>query len=83
MFQDKTAADILAEVFADYPQAAYAFEIGGTLPTRAIRTQYRESDLAFVLRLMKEEGLVFRFDHEQDAGTSQAGRRLAAPHGDC
>ncbi|MFY3135405.1 type VI secretion system tip protein TssI/VgrG [Achromobacter xylosoxidans] len=70
VFQDKSVTDILTEVFADYPQAAYAFEITEPLAPRPVRTQYRETDLDFVLRLMAEAGLSFRFDHQQ--GDSQS-----------
>lgn len=70
VFQDKSVTDILTEVFADYPQAAYAFEITEPLAPRPVRTQYRETDLDFVLRLMAEAGLSFRFDHQQGDGQS-------------
>ncbi len=72
LYQDKSATDILSEVFADYPQASFAFEITEPLAPRPVRTQYRETDLAFVLRLMAESGLSFRFDHQQDDGGDQA-----------
>lgn len=35
-------------------------------PKREYVTQYRESDLAFVQRLMAEEGIWYYFDHEAD-----------------
>ena len=65
VFQDKSVTDILTEVFADYPLASFAFEITEPSAPRPVRTQYRETDLDFVLRLMAEAGLSFRFDHEQ------------------
>ncbi|VFR26066.1 probable vgr related protein [plant metagenome] len=68
VYQDKTAADVLAELFSDYPLSAHSFAHTGDLPTRPIRTQYRETDLAFVLRVLAEEGLSFRFDHDQADG---------------
>lgn len=71
VFQDKSVTDILTEVFADYPLASFAFEITEPSAPRPVRTQYRETDLEFVLRLMAEAGLSFRFDHEQ--GEQQAG----------
>lgn len=66
LYQDKPVTDILTEVFADYPLASFAFEITEPLAPRPVCTQYRETDLAFVLRLMAEAGLSFRFDHQQD-----------------
>lgn len=71
VFQDKSVTDILTEVFADYPLAAFAFEITEPQAARPVRTQYRETDLDFVTRLMAEAGLSFRFDHQQ--GGQQAG----------
>ncbi|MGX9689216.1 type VI secretion system Vgr family protein [Achromobacter anxifer] len=65
LYQDKSVTDILAEIFADYPQAAYSFDIAEPPAPRPLRTQYRETDLAFALRLMAEAGLSFRFDHQQ------------------
>lgn len=73
VFQDKSVTDILTEVFADYPLAAFAFDITEPLAPRPVRTQYRETDLDFVLRLMAEAGLSFRFDHQQDAGQVDGG----------
>lgn len=73
VFQDKSVTDILTEVFADYPLAAFAFDITEPLAPRPVRTQYRETDLDFVLRLMAEAGLSFRFDHQQDAGQAEGG----------
>lgn len=71
VFQDKSVTDILTEVFADYPLASFAFEITEPQAARPVRTQYRETDLDFVTRLMAEAGLSFRFDHQQ--GGQQAG----------
>ncbi len=73
LYQDKTATDILSEIFADYPLASFAFEIADPPPARPVRTQYRETDLDFVLRLMAETGLSFRFDHQQEEKQDSAG----------
>jgi type VI secretion system secreted protein VgrG len=64
IFQDQNARDIVTELLADYPQVAFDFDISQDLPTRAICTQYRESDLAFFMRLLASEGLSWRFEHE-------------------
>jgi len=76
IFQDKTSIDILTEIFADYPLSSYAFEVNTIPPKRAVRTQYRESDLEFVQRILAEDGLSFRFVHQQ--GDSQGGSAGAA-----
>ncbi|MDR6602067.1 type VI secretion system secreted protein VgrG [Achromobacter deleyi] len=73
LYQDKSATDILSEIFADYPLASFSFDITEPLAPRPIRTQYRETDLAFVLRLMAESGLSFRFDHQQGDGQDGGG----------
>ncbi|MDQ6216448.1 type VI secretion system Vgr family protein, partial [Achromobacter insolitus] len=77
VFQDKSVTDILTEIFADYPMAAYSFDIAEPPAPRPLRTQYRETDLAFVLRIMAEAGLSFRFDHQQDEqdGDASGGAR--------
>jgi type VI secretion system secreted protein VgrG len=41
--------------------------------TRSTVTQYQESDLAFVERLMHEEGLFYYFEHSGDAGDARFG----------
>jgi len=78
LYQDKPVTDILSEVFADYPLASFAFDITEPPAPRPVRTQYRETDLAFVLRLMAEAGLSFRFDHQQ--GEQQDGASGGAQH---
>nr|MBL8410023.1 type VI secretion system tip protein VgrG [Dechloromonas sp.] len=67
LFQDKTAIDILGQIFADYAQAHWTSQVTQKLRTYSIATQYRETDLAFVSRLLAEEGLSFRFAHDQSA----------------
>lgn len=58
IFQDKSARDILDAVFSQYSAlASYEFRAGRTLKPYSYCTQYRETDLNFVLRLMELEGL--------------------------
>jgi type VI secretion system secreted protein VgrG len=75
IFQNKTVLDILKDVFADYPAASYRFEVTQDLRLRSLCTQYRETDLAFMQRLLGEEGLSYRFEHDQtkSGGSSKAG----------
>lgn len=68
LFQDKNARDIVSELLADYPQLRFDFDISQELAPRAVCTQYRESDLAFFMRLLASEGLNWRFEHDQDEG---------------
>jgi type VI secretion system secreted protein VgrG len=82
IFQDKDARAIVTELLADYPRLRFDFDVTQTLATRAIVTQYRESDLEFLTRLLAADGLSWRFGHDQDgapaapAGSAQARHRL-------
>jgi type VI secretion system secreted protein VgrG len=67
LFQDKTVLGILSQIFTDYPQASWRSQVTQKLRTYSIATQYRETDLAFVRRLLAEEGLSFRYEHNQSA----------------
>jgi type VI secretion system secreted protein VgrG len=42
-------------------------------PKRSLTTQYQESDLAFVERLLAEEGLFYWFEHQGDASSASLG----------
>jgi type VI secretion system secreted protein VgrG len=78
IFQDKTVRDIVTELFADYPQLRFDFDITQDLAQRPICTQYRESDYDFFVRLMASEGLSWRFEHDQGdtAADGQARHRV-------
>ncbi|HCQ48873.1 MAG TPA: type VI secretion system tip protein VgrG, partial [Achromobacter sp.] len=73
IYQDQSVQDIVSDIFADYPQAAFAFDVTEALPARAACTQYRESDLQFVQRILAEAGLSYRFEHQQDDGQAAGG----------
>ncbi len=84
VFQDRTALQIVEEVFADYPGAQWRLQVGedtlAALRTRSLCTQYRESDLAFVSRLLAQEGLHYWFEHLADEDTAQADRGARSRH---
>ncbi|MGH8052859.1 MAG: type VI secretion system Vgr family protein [Stenotrophomonas sp.] len=65
IFQDRDIRAICEQVFADYPQALFRFDVQSALPKRAITTQYRETDWAFVTRLLAEAGLAWRIEQTQ------------------
>ncbi|QOW23191.1 type VI secretion system tip protein VgrG [Lysobacter avium] len=67
VFQDLDALGVLERVLDDYPQAALRVDATQALPTYPITTQYRESDHAFVFRLLADAGLAWRFEHAQDS----------------
>jgi uncharacterized protein involved in type VI secretion and phage assembly/uncharacterized protein (DUF2345 family) len=54
---------------------AWRYDIAerGVYPVRSLTCQYQESNLAFVQRLMSEEGLFYYFEHSGDAASAQLG----------
>lgn len=73
IFQDRDVRGVLEQVFADYPQADWRIDVTQPLPARAVTTQFRETDWAFVTRLLADAGLAWRFEHRQAAGDEGAG----------
>lgn len=80
VFQDKTAQAIVEDVFKDYPQANFRFEVGVTLRTRSLCCQFDETDLEFVSRLLAEESLSYRFEHVAEDAAGQAEDAVKARH---
>ncbi|MEF2269916.1 type VI secretion system tip protein TssI/VgrG [Janthinobacterium sp. LS2A] len=78
IFQDKNARDLITELLADYPQVRFEFDVSQELAPRPVWTQYRESDLDFLTRVLAFEGLSWRFEHEQDDGAAQQGEQQNA-----
>lgn len=65
IFQERTVEDIVIAVFAHYREwARFEFRLGTPGTIRSYVTQYFESDLDFVLRLLEEEGWFFFFEHD-------------------
>ncbi|MBV8503114.1 MAG: type VI secretion system tip protein VgrG [Paucibacter sp.] len=65
VFQDKTVVQILDAIFAEYGSSGRVEKkLNGSFNTRPYTVQYRESDFAFVSRLMEEEGIYYFFKHE-------------------
>ncbi|CBJ34455.1 type VI secretion system Vgr family protein [Ralstonia solanacearum] len=81
VYQDKTALEIIEDVLADYPLAHYRLAVSQPTRKRSVCCQYRETDFAFVERLLAEEGLSYRFEHQQgDALHSEAGKAAQSRH---
>lgn len=80
VYQDKTALEIIEDLFKDYDVASYQNAVSQTLRKRSICAQYRESDLDFMQRLLAEEGLSYRFEHEQDGDGGHAQQDAQARH---
>lgn len=63
IFKDKTALDIIKEVFKKEEKAKFEDRTSEKLPQIEYCVQYRETDLDFVLRLMEEYGIYYYFKH--------------------
>jgi type VI secretion system secreted protein VgrG len=80
VFQNKTVVQIVEEVFADYAgqgmlAPAWRWDIAdaAVYAERSLCIQYQESDLAFVQRLLREEGLFCWFEHTGQADDATLG----------
>lgn len=62
IFEAKTVVDVVKEVAAAYGESLDAGKLGA-YPKREIITQFGESDLDFVQRLLAEEGIAYYFKH--------------------
>ena len=81
VFLDKTVVQIIDEVLADYqgqgrlaPAWRWDLADASVYPQRSLCTQYQETDLAFVQRLLREEGLFGWFEHSVAADDDSLGR---------
>lgn len=73
VFQDMTVPEIVDAVFSRYsgqglllPVWRWELADAGVYPRRSLCIQYQESDLAFVSRVLAEEGLFWWFEHAGD-----------------
>jgi type VI secretion system secreted protein VgrG len=66
VFQEKSAVDIVKDVFDRAGFSAVRWSTTGSYATRAYCAQYRESDWSFVERLLAEEGIHFFYDFAAD-----------------
>ena len=74
-FQDKTVVEIVDELLADWagqgklvPAWEWRLTDPALYPKRGMTAQYLESDLAFLKRLLAEEGLFCWFEHAVEEG---------------
>jgi type VI secretion system VgrG family protein len=64
IFQRKSADIIIKQVLDERGMAGKYDPKMGSYPKREYCVQYRETDLAFICRLMQEEGIFFYFTHD-------------------
>jgi len=65
IFQRKTTQSIVTEVFnkAGITGDQFRFQLTGSYSARDYCVQYRETDHAFVSRLLEEDGIAYHFEH--------------------
>jgi len=84
VFQDMSVIDIVQAIFTRYQNnyqgsgklaPAWRLDVldASVYPQRSLTTQYQESDLAFVERLLAEEGLFYWFEHTGDVNSASLG----------
>lgn len=64
IFQNEKVDAIVKKVLADagIPESDQQWQLEGDYPEREYTTQYRETDFAFIRRLLAEEGIAFSVD---------------------
>ncbi|GAA5172773.1 type VI secretion system Vgr family protein [Viridibacterium curvum] len=83
VFHDMSVPEIIEAVFADYSAQgalvpAWRLDLAdaSAYPKRSICTQYNETDLAFIERLMAEEGLYYWFEHTASGTLDGASHKM-------
>ena len=84
IFKNKTALDIIKEIFKKESSASFDDRTSETLQPIDYCVQYRETDLDFVLRLMEQYGIYYYFkhsdgDHKLVLCDSRSGHDLVTP----
>ena len=69
IFQQQTVVQILQTLFAEHSITQVDFRIYGDQPVREYTTQFNETDLTFVERLLQESGWFYFFEHTKAAHT--------------
>lgn len=69
IFQNKSALDIVKQVFSDLSFTDFQDKTTSTPAVREYCVQYRETALEFVSRLLEEEGISYYFTHDESKHT--------------
>src|SRR5215831_3369588 len=64
IFQNQTVQDIVNTIFRELGFSDYEWKLSGPYAPWLFCVQYRESDFAFVSRLLEQEGIFYYFRHE-------------------
>ncbi len=62
VFQDETVTDVIKAVLSPY-NISPSIQTSGTYTPMEYCTQYRETDFAFISRLMEQHGILYYFQH--------------------
>ena len=68
VFQDMTVIEVIKQVLSTY-KISPADETSNSYSKLEYCTQYRETDLAFISRLMEQHGILYYFKHSEDDHT--------------
>jgi type VI secretion system secreted protein VgrG len=68
IFQEMSVPNIIKKVLTDagIPSGEFQLKLKANYQDREYCVQYRESDLAFISRLMEEEGIYYWFQHSEN-----------------
>ncbi|MEM8731341.1 MAG: type VI secretion system tip protein TssI/VgrG [Pseudomonadota bacterium] len=69
VFQNKTTKQIIEEIFKEHGFKDYAFKLTESYAERQYCVQYRESDYAFICRLLEQDGVYFFFATKSQSET--------------
>lgn len=69
IFQQKSVPDIVTQVLGDISEVSLSKKVQGSHSPWEYCVQYRETDFAFVSRLMEHEGIGYHFQHGQKSLT--------------
>ncbi|SEK03285.1 type VI secretion system secreted protein VgrG [Cribrihabitans marinus] len=63
IFQEKSTVQIVEQIFSEHGFSDYTLRLSGSYDPRPYCVQYRETDFAFISRLLEEEGIYYYFDY--------------------
>ncbi|NSX53686.1 type VI secretion system Vgr family protein [Parasulfitobacter algicola] len=69
IFQDKSVIDIIKEIFGQRGFSDFKDKTKHSYTKRTYCVQYRETDFAFISRLMEEEGIYYYHSHDKTKET--------------
>jgi type VI secretion system secreted protein VgrG len=69
IFQNKSIPEIIKDVFKSRGMSGFKNSLTGIYEKREYCVQYRETDFAFVSRLMEQYGIFYFFQHDKDRHT--------------